>query len=634
MLNVMRDNLRHLKWILVVVALAMLLYLGSYFDRGVRRSREADWAARVDGQTISTSEFMQAARSQDDYYRRLLGTQYEQMKKNLKLGSQTIQNLVDRRLVLSEARSMGLTANKEAISKLILDNPTFKDASGNFVGKERYADYIGQAVDGGVEAYERQLGDDILWKRWLEVMTVSARVAEPELEKTWRERNVRGAADYVFVPAPPAASEAVDAGALASWYSSHAADYKRPEGRKVRMVVVDRQAQLPKATVSDADLKADYDAHAADYKRPEQRRVRHILFKLPAGAGDAEKKAARDQAAASLARAQKGEDFATMAKTLSQDPGSAPQGGELGWFGRGTMVKPFEDAAFATAPGQFAPVVESEFGFHVIQVEEARAEGATSFDEAKDSIRRRLSLQKAQELAAEEAKSIAAEAKTPADLASAAAKAGLTVEDHAVAPGDKLPDVGATPEFMTGVAALAPGQVSAPLAVARGLAVVACTEVVPAGTRPLSEVEAQVKADVIGERGRQAALASARKLSAAANLADAAKAMKLEVKKTGDLTAGGEVPGVGKVPELDAVLFGPSGSVGAKGAVPAPGGAIVYSVTRHDMFDAAKFQTEKAALREQLLQQRRDQLAEDLIQNLRQRHTIEINQPLVDGVNG
>ncbi len=150
----------------------------------------------------------------------------------------------------------------------------------------------------------------------------------------------------------------------------------------------------------------------------------------------------------------------------------------------------------------------------------------------------------------------------------------------------------------------------------------------------LSEVEAQVKADVIGERGRQAALASARKLSAAANLADAAKAMKLEVKKTGDLTAGGEVPGVGKVPELDAVLFGPSGSVGAKGAVPAPGGAIVYSVTRHDMFDAAKFQTEKAALREQLLQQRRDQLAEDLIQNLRQRHTIEINQPLVDGVNG
>ena len=97
MLNVMRDNLRHLKWVLVVVALAMLGYLGSYFDPRVRRSGAgSDWAAHVDGQTISTQELLQVARGQDEYYRNLLGAQYEQMKKSLKLGSQAVQTLVDR----------------------------------------------------------------------------------------------------------------------------------------------------------------------------------------------------------------------------------------------------------------------------------------------------------------------------------------------------------------------------------------------------------------------------------------------------------------------------------------------------------------------------------------------------------
>jgi hypothetical protein len=179
-----------------------------------------------------------------------------------------------------------------------------------------------------------------------------------------------------------------------------------------------------------------------------------------------------------------------------------------------------------------------------------------------------------------------------------------------------------------------PGQVSAPLGVARGLAIVACTEIVPSGVRPLAEVEEQVRQDLLSERGRLAATATARRIAASATLADGAKSMKLEVKKSGDLAAGAELPGVGPVPELEAALFRAGAAIGSKGAVAAPGGALAYEVTKHDAFDPAKFQADKAALRAQLIQQRRDQLAEGLIENLRQKHTIEINQPLVDDVNG
>jgi peptidyl-prolyl cis-trans isomerase D len=635
MLNVMRDNLRHLKWVLVVVALAMLMYLGSYFDPRVKSGGAADWAARVDGKAISAQEFLEVARTQDDYYRRLLGTQYDPMKKNLRLGSQAIQSLVDRQLVLEEARALGLAATKGAISKAILDNPSFKDPSGNFVGRERYQEFIGQNYDGGVAAYERRIGEDILTKEWLEVMTASARISPAVVEQAWRSRNVRGAADFVFVPSSSVPfDKSVDAAAIAAWYASHASDYKRPESRKVRLVVIERQAQVAKANVSDAEVKAAYDAHAAEYARPDQRRVRHILFKIPPGASEADKSAARASAAAALARAQGGEDFGTLARTISQDTVSVSQGGEIGWFGRGSMVKEFEDAAFATAPGQFAPVVETEYGFHVIQVEEARGSGVTPLDEVKDSIRRRLELQRAQELATSEAQRIAGEIKSAADLDAVATKSGLKVEERLVSVDDQAADLGPSPEFTRAVVALQPGQVSAPLGVARGLAVVACIEIVPSAVRPLAEVTTQVENDVRNDRGVQAARFAARRIAAASSMAEGAKALKLEVKKSGDLSTGDELPGIGRVPELNAVLFAGTSSVGTKGSAAAPGGAIAFEITRHDAFDSAKFEAEKAALRDELLRQRRDQLAQGLIENLRQSHTIEINQPLVDGVNG
>jgi peptidyl-prolyl cis-trans isomerase D len=635
MLNVMRDNLRHLKWVLVVVALAMLGYLGSYFDPTVRPGASSDWAARVDGQAISSQEFLQVARTQDDYYRKLLGTQYDQLKQSLKLGSQAIQTLVDRQLVLAEARSLGLSATKGAISKAILEDPNFKDPSGNFVGKERYQDFIGQNYDGGVAAYEQRLGDDILAKEWLQVMTASARISDAELEQVWRARNVRAAADYVFVPTSAVTFDTqVDTAALEAWYASHTDAYKRAESRKVRLIVIERQAQVANAKVTDAEVKADYDAHAAEYARPDQRRARHILFRLPPGASENDKASLRAAAAAALARAQNGEDFATLARTHSQDTVSASQGGELGWFGRGTMTKAFEDAAFATSPGQFAPIVETEYGYHVIQVEEARAAGTTPLAEVADAIRRRLELQRAQDLAASEAQRIAGGIKTPADLEAQAAKAGLKIEERLVSAGDAASDLGPSPEFTRTVVALQPGQVSPPVGVARGLAIVACIELVPSAVRPFAEVESQVRNDLLNDRGVQAARVAARRIAAASTLAEGAKPMKLEVKKSGDLSAGDALPGIGPVPEFDAALFGAGGTVGTKGSVAVPGGAIAYDITRHDTFDASKFEADKATLRGELLQQRRDQLAQGLIENLRQSHTIEINQPLVDSVNG
>jgi peptidyl-prolyl cis-trans isomerase D len=635
MLNVMRDNLRHLKWVLWGVAASMLLYLGSFFDWRGSAATGSDWAARIDGHAVPAEEFLQIARSQDERYRSLLGPQYDQMKKGLRLGSQSIDALVDRRLVLASAKALGLEATKEEVSRSILDSEEFKDAQGAFIGKDQYTAFVNQRVDGGVAAFERRLGEDIVTRKWLQLMTSPAQVDDREVESIWRQRNELGAVDYVFVASASVPFDAaVDDAAAAAWYAAHPAAYTRPEARRLAMIVIDRQAQLAKVKVSDDEVRRDYDGNRDQYQREEQRHARHVLLKVPTGAGEADVRAVRDLAGSVLARAQKGEDFAALARSLSQDTVSAAQGGDLGWFGRGTMVKPFEDAVFATAPGQFSPVVETPFGFHVIQVLEARPAGTTSFEEVKDSIRRRLELQRAQELAASEAKRIRDKITKASDVARVAAEEGLKVEEALYSGDDRLSSLGPSPAFSSAVPALPAGQVTAPVAIARGTAIVGCTEIVPPTLRPLAEVKNSVKTDVVNERARFSALDRARRIASAGSLPAGAAAAKLEVKSSGDLRPGFNLPGVGAAADLEKVLFAPGTAVGAKGAAMTSTGAVAYVVTRHEAFDAARFQADKDGLRDQVLEQRRNEMLRGILDALRNDHTIEINQPLVDGVNG
>lgn len=150
--------------------------------------------------------------------------------------------------------------------------------------------------------------------------------------------------------------------------------------------------------ISDEDIKKYFEAHPEEFKESEQVRARHILVKTEAGATEAQKAEAKKKAQSLLARAKKGEDFEKLARENSQDPGSASRGGDLGFFPRGRMAKAFEDTAFALKkPGQLSDVVETQFGYHVIQYVDRQTSKEKSFDEAKEQIRRRLSPQKQRE---------------------------------------------------------------------------------------------------------------------------------------------------------------------------------------------------------------------------------------------
>ena len=206
-----------------------------------------------------------------------------------------------------------------------------------------------------------------------------------------------------------------DPAVLRQWYDGHTEDYRRGESRRIRYVVIDRDALSDQVEVTEVQIEEFYQANQSKYEHPEQRRARHILFRTDPSASDTEKEEVRTRAEETLAKVRGGEDFAALASSVSDDTFSAENGGDLGFFDQSSMVEAFSQAAFSTNVGELAPVTESPFGFHVIQVTDTRPEGVTPLEDLRDDIRRDLEVEAAQQLVQDEATSLRSEVGATAE---------------------------------------------------------------------------------------------------------------------------------------------------------------------------------------------------------------------------
>ncbi len=147
---------------------------------------------------------------------------------------------------------------------------------------------------------------------------------------------------------------------------------------------------IEKFTVSEEDMKSYYETHEEEFKKPEMVKARHILVMVEKSASEEEKHKAKEKAEDILKKIKSGDDFVKLASEFSDDTLSKPNGGDLGFFARGRMVKPFEDAAFALKPGEISDIVETQFGYHIIKVDEKKGAEIEPFDTVKDRINQKL----------------------------------------------------------------------------------------------------------------------------------------------------------------------------------------------------------------------------------------------------
>ncbi len=385
--------------------------------------------ATVNGQEITERDFESRYQQFRSELRQRLGSAYrpELFQEELMRG-QVLDRMIDDLVIEQASRRMGLYAGDELVRQTILQFAAFqKDGQFDREAYERALRLQGYLGPGQFEERVRQS----LITSQLGSAVRSTEFATPtELEDLVRLQRQQRNFSYLVVPAKEFRSDAaLESAELEAYYEDHKARFRTPERVKVDYILLDVDSLGAGIEPSEEELMAFYEAHRQEYGAPEQRAASHILINLPEDADTDTEADARARIEAALARIRAGEAFAEVAKEVSEDPGSAAAGGDLGLFGPGAMVPEFEEAAFAAEVGEVAGPVRSPFGLHLILVTEVQPESIKEFSEAREQVLAGLRKSEAEQLLYDYAERLADLAyEQPDSLEPAAEELGLKLQ--------------------------------------------------------------------------------------------------------------------------------------------------------------------------------------------------------------
>lgn len=631
MLQQMREWFRYLKWLLIVVVFMFIVWAFASWTGAVFGARQTShvWAAQVNGTTIEAQTFQSYARQLDSTYQSMFGEQYAQQRAFIRVGRQAIERLVEEELLYQEALRQGLGIAPEEMAQSITRDPSFQE-NGQFIGVERYRSLF-RANRLSVEQFEDSIRRRLLTEKYRRIVGDGVVVSDSAVDEELLRRYQKTTVDYLLVdaahlPARTAPGEAE----VTRFHEQHKDRYRRGEGRTGIYVLLSPADQAGAAEVTDAEVQAAYDRdRETRYTVREQRRASHILFKVASGAGDKEVARIEAKARGVLKRAKAGADFAALAKANSEDS-TAGSGGDLNFFGRGQMVKEFEDSAFSLKVGEVSDLVRTTYGFHIIKVTDAREPRVMPLEEIHDRIRDEIRATRSRSQGLERAASLAA-ASSGGTLKTVAESQRLTVsETGPVHAGGTLPAVPGSQAVVAAMMAMQPGQVSKAISTPSGPVVVQVTGVVPDEPRPLNEVRSQVEKDLDDERA-VAAVKQRLESSGAASLQAVARLFKTEVKSQVDLGRGAPIPGLPGDPAIQRQIESLApGRIGDP--ILTTSGVLLLEVReRNDHRE--EFDAQRDAARDALIQQERDRLLRAVARRLRTQGEVTINDQLVDSID-
>jgi peptidyl-prolyl cis-trans isomerase D len=530
MFDFVRNNKRVLQFVLLLLIIPSFVLVGveSYQSRG----DSGAGVASVDGRKITQQEWDDAQRRQIDQARQQMGPQFDQkMFDTPEAKREVLENLVAERAVNAEIARNNLTVSDNAVFKAINAMENFRKPDGSFDMDAYRAALAAQGMT--PEVFDARMRRDMAIQQLAGSVQASAfvprSVANRISDINDQEREVQ---ELVFPIAQFLPQVKVTDDMVKAFYDKNASLFQIPESVKAEYIVLDSAAVESQVTVSDADIAQFYESNKKRFTTPEQRTASHILITKAQGAKPAEEAAAKAKAEAVLAEVRKNPaDFAAIAKSQSQDPASASQGGDLGTIERGAFGKSMEDAIYGLKEGEISGIVPSEFGYHIIKLTSIKPQTQKSLAEAKDEIAAEVKKSKLSKKYSELAEQFNDSVYEQSDsLKPTADKLGLKIQTAESLTRKPNPALGAAPfnneKFLTALFSTdaiknkrnTEAVEAAPAVLIAGRVV----EFRPASKLPMAQVEAQIRQRVTQEEAlRLARQAGEAKLAAAKAAGDA-----------------------------------------------------------------------------------------------------------------
>jgi peptidyl-prolyl cis-trans isomerase D len=629
MLDRMRRHMSWLKWSLGLVCLAFIIfYIPDFLRTNGADAASGETVARVEGQDITANEFRRTYQAQLQAYRSAYGGQMnEQLLKQLGIEQQILQQMVDERAALAEARRVGIKVSDDEVRQRILSIPAFQE-NGAFIGEQRYQQLLRmQRPPMSSSEFEENVRRQLTIQKLRSSLTDWLSVSENELEQEYRRRNDKVKLVVVSFTADSFRGQvAANDADITSYFDGHKEDFKIPEKRKIRYLLVDVEAMRAKVVVPAADIERAYNNSIEQYSTPEQVRASHILLKTE-GKDDAAVKAKAEEV---LKQARAGADFAELAKKYSEDEASQKNGGDLDYFGRGRMVPEFDQAAFSLEPGKISDLVKTQYGYHIIKVADKKAATTRPLSEVRQQIQDQLAYERAQAQAADLAQALEKDIKSPGDLDRVAKDKGLAVQESGFFARDEpILGLGPSPEAASRAFEMKQGEVAGPLRASRGFIFEAMIAKQDPYVPKLDEVKERVRDEVVKQKARdlskQKAGELAAKLKAAPDFDKAAKAAGFEAKTTELIARDSPIPDLGVAKAVDDAAFKlPVGSV--SDAIPTDNGTAIVKVLDKQEVSPADWTSAKDRFREELLTDRRNRFFGAYMVKAKQKMKIEVNR--------
>ncbi|MDZ7391486.1 MAG: peptidylprolyl isomerase [candidate division KSB1 bacterium] len=592
----MRQSMKTILMILVLAFLATIVFewgmgglkcgTSSRFQQGV--------IAVVNGQDITREQYDNALENELTAYRQRTGSDVDEY------GIESIRSsvwdlLVENVLLTQQLERLGLQVTDDEIKHHIFEQPpdfvreqeVFKGEDGNFdlrryqaaLQDDRFAEYWRNV--------ERALRLYLPRQKLQEAIVASVRVTDDEIRREYQQQKQRARVKYVF-------------------FDPTAHGQEEPQ-------------------VAPREVLDYYRAHRNDFLEPEKRKIDYVLFSTQATAADTAE--IYRLAEEILTRARQGEDFADLAETYSDDQGTADKGGDLGYFDRETMVQPFSEAAFAAPIGAVVGPVRTVHGLHIIKVEDKKKEDGTEKVKARHVLLKFGPLRATIENANYAARTFADRLREGEDFYALAKAENLEVHhSDFFAAGGFIPELGRDPQTSRFIFAAPKGTTSGAIKTPRGFVVLVVTDIQKERMRPVEDVEPQIRAVLVQqsnrERSKRMCEEAYKKIAAGMSLEEVAAQDSLEVKTTDWFTMGGFVPGVGREPQFLGAAFGTDIGRVSK-PIEGRRGSYLLQVLEREEFNNADFEQQKAVLRNQLLQRKRNRAFQEWLADLKKKASIK-----------